>query len=136
MNHFFNDRCCCPPDGGNINRNATVTVNEGPMPPLAENIPPQESFNSEEMQGSLQQILARYIGTYVVIESLIGTTALLRKQGRIYYVGRSYVILYDDVNNFFISCDMFSIMFVYFFYPGQRPVCNYNVLPPAAGRIG
>ena len=106
------------------------------MPTLAENIPPQESFNSEEMQGSLQQILARYIGTYVVIESLIGTTALLRKQGRIYYVGRSYVILYDDVNNFFISCDMFSIMFVYFFYPGQRPACNYNVLPPAAGRIG
>ena len=106
------------------------------MPPLAENIPPQELFNSEEMQGSLQQILARYIGTYVVIESLIGTTALLRKQGRIYYVGRSYVILYDDVNNFFISCDMFSIMFVYFFYPGQRPVSTYNVLPPAAGRIG
>lgn len=104
------------------------------MPPLRENIPPQENFNTEELQGSLQQILARNIGVYVIIESLIGTTTLVRKQGRIYYVGRSYVVLYDDVNNLFISCDMFSIMYVYYFYPGQRPNTNYNFLPTGGGR--
>ena len=63
------------------------------------NSPPQSNFNSEEMRGSMQQILSENIGEYVVIEFLIGTSTMMRKQGFLYYVGRSYVTLYDEQNS-------------------------------------
>ncbi len=91
----------------------------------------QPNFNNEEMRGSLQQSLAENIGEYVVIEFLIGTERLMRKQGILYFVGRSFVTLYDDTFNDYIVCDLFSIKFVYFYYPGDRPKRNYNVLPSA-----
>ena len=93
------------------------------------NTPVQDSFNTEEMQGSMQQILARNIGEYIVAEFLIGTERIMRKQGILYFVGRSFVTLYDDMHNNYIVCDIFSIKFVYFYYPGQRPSRNFNVLP-------
>lgn len=92
------------------------------------NTPPQQSFLGEEMRGSIQRILADNVGEYVVIEFLIGTELLMRKQGLLYFVGTSYVTLYDDVVNNFIVCDIFSIKFVYFYFPGQRPKQNYNLL--------
>ena len=45
------------------------------------NTPPQPSFDSEEMRGSMQAILAQNVGEYVVIEFLIGTEQIIRKQG-------------------------------------------------------
>ncbi|MDD6236369.1 MAG: hypothetical protein PUB00_03195 [Clostridiales bacterium] len=92
-------------------------------------IPPQQNFDSEEMQGSMQQILSQQIGEYVVIEFLIGTERIMRKQGVLVHVGRSYVTLFDDMVNDYIVCDIFSVKFVYFYYPGQRPNRNYNLLP-------
>ena len=92
------------------------------------NTPPQQSFSGEEMRGSIQRILADNVGEYVVIEFLIGTEILMRKQGLLYFVGTSYVTLYDDAVNNFIVCDIFSIKFVYFYCPGQRPKQNYNLL--------
>ena len=55
------------------------------------NTPPQPSFDSEEMRGSMQAILAQNVGEYVVIEFLIGTEQIIRKQGMLYFVGRSFV---------------------------------------------
>lgn len=95
--------------------------------------PPQQVFDSQEMKGSMQLILSQNIGEYVVIEFLIGTERLMRKQGLLYLVGTSYVTLFDDQNNNFIVCDIFSIKFVYFYYPGQRPQRNYNILPNSNG---
>lgn len=92
--------------------------------------PPQQLFDNEEMRGSMQRILADNIGEYVVVEFLIGTERLMRKQGQLYFVGTSFVTLYDDQTNNYIVCDIFSIKFVYFYYPGQRPNNrNYNILP-------
>ena len=73
------------------------------------NTPPQPSFDSEEMRGSMQAILAQNIGEYVVIEFLIGTENIVRKQGMLYFVGRSFVTLYDEHVNNFIVCDIFSV---------------------------
>ena len=108
------------PDGSTTTRNFTT--------------PPQSSFDGEEMKGSMQKILADNLGEYVVIEFLIGTERLMRKQGLLYSVGTSYITLYDDQFNNFIVCDIFSIKFVYFYYPGDRPHGNYNVLhnPPTS----
>lgn len=92
--------------------------------------PPQEKFDSEEMRGSMQAILAQNIGAYVVVEFLIGTQEIVRKQGLLYFVGRSFVTLYDEAVNNFIVCDIFSVKFVYFYMPGDRPRHNnYNILP-------
>lgn len=101
------------------------------------NHPPQESFDSEEMRGSMQAILADNIGNYVVVEFLIGTAEIVRKQGMLFFVGRSYVTLYDEAVNNFIVCDIFSVKFVYFYMPGDRPRhMNYNILPGGNSDIG
>lgn len=97
------------------------------------NTPVQQEFNNEEMRGSMQQILSENIGEYIVAEFLIGTERLMRKQGILYFVGTSFVTLYDDMHNNYIVCDIFSIKFVYFYYPGQRPPRNFNVLPNSNG---
>jgi hypothetical protein len=97
--------------------------------------PEQQTFDNEEMRGSMQQMLADNIGEYVVAEFLIGTERIMRKQGILYSVGVSYVTLYDDMVNNFIVCDIFSIKFVYFYYPGQRPNRNFNILPNSNGSM-
>jgi len=91
--------------------------------------PKQDDFNSPEMQGSIQKILADNIGQYVVVEFLIGVDRIVRKQGILYFVGTSYVTLFDDMANNYIVCDLYSIKFVYFYYPGERPKRNFNILP-------
>ena len=98
--------------------------------------PQQQAFDTPEMIGSMQKILAENIGEYVVIEFLIGTNIITRKQGILYFVGTSFVTLYDDANNNYIVCDIFSIKFVYFYLPGQRPNQNFNILPNSNGNMG
>ena len=98
--------------------------------------PPQQTFDTEEMEGSIQKILSENIGAYVVVEFLIGTDRITRKQGYLYHVGTSYITLYDDENENFILCDIFSVKFVYFYIPGQRPNRNFNMLPHNNGNSG
>ena len=93
--------------------------------------PPPLDFSSEDMRGSIQKILSENTGEYVVIEFLIGTCEIMRKQGILYFVGTSYVALYDDIVNNYILFVIFSIKFVYFYYPIQRPRQNFNLLPGA-----
>lgn len=100
------------------------------------NHPPQPTFDSEEMRGSMQAILSQNIGQYVVVEFLIGTQEIIRKQGMLYFVGRNFVTLYDEAVNNFIVCDIFSVKFVYFYMPGDRPRHNYNLLPGSSGEPG
>jgi len=98
----------------------------GNQPPFTS--PPQQSFNNPEMEGSVQKVLTENVGQYVVMEFLIGTNQIVRKQGILYLVGTSYVVLFDDVANNYIVCDLYAIKFTYFYYPGQRPNENYNDL--------
>jgi len=90
--------------------------------------PPQQSFDSPEMEGSVQKVLGNNVGQYVVLELLVGTDRIVRKQGILYLVGTSYVVLYDDVLQVYIVCDLYSIKFTYFYYPGSRPGQNFNAL--------
>ncbi len=92
------------------------------------NPPPQQSFSSPDMEGSVQKVLTNNIGQYVVMEFLIGSDSIVRKQGILYFVGTSYVVLFDDVIGNYIVCDLYSIKFTYFYYPGQRPNQNFNSL--------
>lgn len=83
--------------------------------------PPEENFNTDAMRGSMQQILSDNLGLYVVCEFLVGTQAMTRKEGILYAVGRSYLTLYDETSQNFVVCDIFSVKFVTFYLPGQRP---------------
>ncbi len=144
MDYYTSPEKNCFPSKDNGNNTASSTPPQRENPPRDETPSPiqqaesrkqfrsplvQSSFDSEEMQGSMQNILAQNVGEYVVIEFLIGTARIMRKQGLLYFVGRSYVTLYDDMQRDYIVCDLFSIKFVYFYYPGVRPRRNYNTLP-------
>lgn len=83
--------------------------------------PPEENFNTEAMNGSMQQILSDNLGNYVVCEFLIGTSGLVKREGILYFVGRSYVTLYEEISMTYVVCDIFSIKFVTFYQPGRRP---------------
>lgn len=118
----------CQGGRGMVNRNSN-RGSTAPSNPPEFTTPPPIDFDSEEMRGSMQKILSDNVGEFVVIEFLIGTEQIVRKQGILYFVGTSYVTLYDDEANNFIVCDIFSIKFVYFYFPDQRPNRNYNTLP-------
>ena len=83
--------------------------------------PPEENFNTDTMRGSMQQILSDNLGSYVMCEFLVGTQAMTRKEGILYSVGRSYLTLYEETSQTFVVCDIFSVKFVTFYLPGQRP---------------
>ncbi len=112
--------------------NMNYTVNpDGSITVAGFTIPPTTDFSGEEYNGSIQRILSENIGEYVQVEFLIGTQMMMQKQGILYYVGVSYVTLYDDSTKHFVTCDLFSIKFTNFYQPGQRP----NNVMPAQGRV-
>ncbi|MCI8407130.1 MAG: hypothetical protein HFE43_09100 [Oscillospiraceae bacterium] len=83
--------------------------------------PPNEDFNTNSMNGSIQQILNDNLGSFVVCDFLIGTENMVHKEGILYFVGRNYVTLYEEVSMTYIVCDIFSIKFITFYQPGRRP---------------
>ena len=85
------------------------------------NTPPQEDFNTQALQGSMQQILSENLGKFVIADFLIGISTIVRRAGIIYSVGRGYVTLYLEQYKAFEVCDIFSLKFVTFFPPGSEP---------------
>lgn len=82
-------------------------------------------MDSPGLEGSFQQLLAENLGHYVQIDFLVGVQTLVRRSGIIYAVGRSFVVLYDETNQNFVMCDVFSAKFVAFFATRPAP----GVLP-------
>lgn len=79
-------------------------------------------ISSPGYQGSMQQILAENLGKYVECEFLIGTQNIVRKEGILYFVGISYVVLFDYNANKYYVCDFYSLKFVTFYEEGKEPV--------------
>ena len=96
------------------------------------NVPPDQDFDTISFQGSMQQILQENIGNYVLVDFLIGTDSLVRKQGILYNVASQFLVLYDDFDRQYVVCDIFSVKFVTFLLPGQRPAQNQPAQQPAA----
>lgn len=108
-------------DSGEAQLNLSTPANSLETPPEDDS----GLMDSPGLQGSFQQILAENLGHYVQIDFLVGVQTLVRRSGIIYAVGRSFVVLYDESNQNFIMCDVFSAKFVAFFArrprPGQLP---------------
>lgn len=97
--------------------------------------PPENDFNTEAFQGSMQQILSDNVGQFVVCEFIAGTGPTLTvKEGILYSVGRSFIVLYEELNRNYVVCDIFSIKFVTFYLPGERPKRYGGNNTAAAGR--
>lgn len=90
---------------------------------------PQEGLTGTGMTGSMQEALADNLGLYAVCEFVVGTRDMETKAGILYSVGRSFLVLYDEQQQNFILCDIFSIKFVTLYMPGHRP-WNITRLPP------
>lgn len=85
------------------------------------NVPPEQDFDTLGFQGSMQQVLQENIGSFVIVEFLIGTGNLISRQGVLYSVSTQYLVLYDEFENRYVVCDIFSVKFVTFLVPGYRP---------------
>lgn len=93
---------------------------------------PFKSFNSGENSnteleqspsypGSWQQVLKNNEGQYCVIDFLIGTQNLLQKEGILYSVGVSFLVLYEPRTGNYVVCDLYSVKFVTFVNSGVAP---------------
>lgn len=64
--------------------------------------------------GSLAHMLSQNTGRRVIIDFLVGTSNLIRKEGILYLVGVSYIVIFDDKANIYTVCNLYSIEFVSF----------------------
>lgn len=71
-------------------------------------------INNGSYNGSLQQMLSQNTGRRIIVDFLIGTTNIVRKEGILYLVGLSYIVLYDDKTDIYTVCNLYSIVFVSF----------------------
>ncbi len=79
-------------------------------------------FNqSPAYPGSWQQILRNNEGQYCVIDFLIGTGNLVQREGILYDVGVSFLVLFEPRNGNYIVCDLYAIKFVTFVGSGVLP---------------
>ncbi len=65
-------------------------------------------------QGSMQQILADNTGRQIVVDFLVGNSNIVRKEGILYMVGLSYIVLYEPRSDVYTVCNLYSVEFVSF----------------------
>lgn len=94
--------------------------NESSMPMPEPVYPPQEVQNGVDPE-SIQEIIALSVGRYVIVEFLVGTQTIVRREGVLTAVGVSWLLLYDEEAGTSVVCDMYSVKFVTYFDPGARP---------------
>lgn len=94
----------------------------------------EQDFNTLGFQGSMQQILSENIGSYVVVDFIIGTGNITTRQGYLYFVGTQFLVLYDDVYLNYVVCDIFSVKFVTFLMPGCRTVEQMPGMPQSSAQ--
>ncbi len=82
--------------------------------PMSFNVPSDQDFNTITFQGSMQQVLQENVGKFAIVEFLIGTNGLTTREGTLYYVGTQFLVLYDQFEDQFVVCDIFSVKFVTF----------------------
>ena len=80
-----------------------------------------ELSQSPAYPGSWQQVLRNNEGQYCIIDFLIGTENLVQKEGILYDVGVSFVVLFEPRSGYYVVCDLYSIKFVTFAGSGVIP---------------
>lgn len=105
---------------------ATLPMNETTPEPDYPEPPPGELENGVDPE-TIQEIISLSVGSYVIVEFLVGTQNIVRKEGVLTAVGVSWLVLYDETVGTSVVCDMYSVKFVTYFDPGMRPIDTGNV---------
>ena len=105
-----------------------------PDEPIEQVLNPQS--NEDVLYGSLQETLADNIGYYVEIDFLIGTSNIVTRGGILYAVGVNYVTLYQDLEDRYVMCDLYSVKFVTFYNAKTTPRNRSNMSGMGNGNMG
>jgi len=79
---------------------------------------------NEAHMGSLKAMLLRNIGNYVVATFLIGTQNTSSWAGILYAVGNDFVTIYQELQDRYIVCDMYSLKYMEFYDVQRREQCR------------
>jgi hypothetical protein len=71
--------------------------------------------------GTMQDVLAKSIGRYVVCELLIGANNTVVKEGFLNEVGRSYFTLLNEDSNAVTICDFYTLKLATCYKAGEKP---------------
>lgn len=91
------------------------------QPSEPESVIADPQTSAEVYRSSLNSILSQNIGYYVVCEFLIGTNNIVIKDGVIYAVGINFLTLYQEEEDRYVMCDIYSLKFVNFYDSHTRP---------------
>lgn len=105
--------------------NANLSQTPQPLTEYPEPLP-DDTQNGVDPE-TIQEIISLSVGNYVVVEFLVGTQNIVRKEGVLTAVGVSWLLLYDEANGTSTVCDMYSVKFVTYFDPGARPTDTSNL---------
>lgn len=109
--------------------NTAQGLHMGPDEPMNQVLDPQST--ADVTRGSMLQDLADNLGYYVEIDFLIGTQNIVTRGGILYAVGNNYVTLYQDLEDRYVVCDLYSIKFVTFYNTRSTPRGRGTINAPA-----
>lgn len=77
-------------------------------------------ISDQTYRGSMQQILSENTGRQIVVDFLVGNSNIVRKEGILYMVGLSYIVLYEPRTDAYTVCNLYSVEFVTFLPAGNN----------------
>jgi len=77
--------------------------------------------NEEIYRGSVAAILQQNLGLFVICEFLIGTENIVSREGILYNVGINFITLYQEEEDRYVLCDLYSLKFVTIYDSTTRP---------------
>ena len=125
-NEYKNKLTLTPQDMAQISSEHTNTDN-------SQLIDEMDTLNIPSDANSVQLIhdyLKGIIGRFILVDFLIGTQSMIRKQGYLFSIGSNWILLYDDILKNFVMCDLYSIKFIT--SPYQKPTTSVNNNPMSA----
>lgn len=103
------------------NMNSHPNLHLRPEEELTESQIENPQTNRELYLDSLSAILRENVGYYVICEFLIGTVNIVRREGILYSSGYNFLTLYQEEQDRYVVCDIFSLKFITFYDTKTRP---------------
>lgn len=103
------------------NMNSHPNLHLRPEEELSESQIENPQSNRELYLDSLSAILRENVGYYVICEFLIGTINIVRREGILYSSGYNFLTLYQEEQDRYVVCDIFSLKFITFYDSTTRP---------------
>jgi len=110
-----------------------IVPQTSPSPPATTAILPSEASVplNHVTKESYQELLAEYIGRFVVCRFLIGSTRIETMAGLLQNVGPNYLTLFDPCTKIQTICDLYSLKYFSVYERGtpedEKRYCEYRM---------